>query len=167
MQQIDMDSSLKEAIAPRLAEFFVESRQKHFKHFDRLFIKLMIIQWLVAIFFALWLSPKTWIGQSSQTHLHVWAAIFLGSAIVIPAAIAIVKTPAKTSEVTPHVDPTSNARTARPRVSRRRNPAPSAKKCRSNPAKRAPAPTRTRPIDASVISAIAIKYSRGRVRARR
>src|SRR5215510_270651 len=92
MQQINIDLDHQETLAPRTIELFGESRQKHFRQFDRLFIRLMIIQWLVAIGFALWLSPKTWIGQQSQTHLHVWAAIFLGSAIsFFPIFLALLR----------------------------------------------------------------------------
>ncbi|OYW26220.1 MAG: hypothetical protein B7Z47_07850 [Chthoniobacter sp. 12-60-6] len=29
----------------------------------------------------MWISPLTWIGDSSQVHVHVWAAILLGGAI--------------------------------------------------------------------------------------
>ncbi|HUR46631.1 MAG TPA: ATP-binding protein, partial [Candidatus Saccharimonadales bacterium] len=40
---------------------------------------------------ALWLSPKTWTGTSSQTHIHVWAAILLGGIIsVFPCALVLV-----------------------------------------------------------------------------
>jgi len=41
----------------------------------------MIAQWLAGIAAALWISPKTWIGDSSQVHIHVWAAILLGGAL--------------------------------------------------------------------------------------
>ncbi len=38
------------------------------------------------------LSPRTWIGQSSQIHIHVWAAVGLGGLIALPAAaIALVR----------------------------------------------------------------------------
>jgi signal transduction histidine kinase/DNA-binding response OmpR family regulator len=50
---------------------------------------VMVIQWLFGIAAALWISPRTWIGESSQTHLHVYLAVFLGAAISI-APIALV-----------------------------------------------------------------------------
>ena len=57
---------------------------------DRLFAKLMVFQWLGGIAAALWISPKTWIGATSQTHWHVWAAIFLGGAITgLPVYLAM------------------------------------------------------------------------------
>lgn len=41
----------------------------------------MAVQWVAGIGAALWISPRTWIGGTSQTHWHVWAAVFLGAAI--------------------------------------------------------------------------------------
>jgi C4-dicarboxylate-specific signal transduction histidine kinase len=41
----------------------------------------MVFQWVAGVVAALLISPRTWIGATSQTHIHVWAAIFLGGAI--------------------------------------------------------------------------------------
>jgi signal transduction histidine kinase len=46
-----------------------------------MFAWLMVCQWLAGIGAALWISPRTWIGTTSQVHVHVWAAILLGGAI--------------------------------------------------------------------------------------
>ena len=57
-----------------------------------MFAVLMVVQWIAGIAAALWISPRTWIGTVSHTHLHVWAAIFLGGAIsVFPIALAVKK----------------------------------------------------------------------------
>ena len=48
---------------------------------DRLFAKLMFFQWIAGIVMALLISPRTWAGHSSQVHMHVWAAMFVGGAI--------------------------------------------------------------------------------------
>ena len=53
------------------------------KYTDEMFCKLMVFQWIVSILAAVFISPKTWIGQSSETHIHVWAALFLGSLLCI------------------------------------------------------------------------------------
>ena len=56
---------------------------------DRLFANLMVFQWLAGIGAAWVISPQTWIGASSQIHLHVWAAIFLGGLIAsLPVFLA-------------------------------------------------------------------------------
>src|SRR6185503_771442 len=57
---------------------------------DRMFAGLMVLQWLGGIAAALWISPRTWSGAVSQTHVHVWAAVFLGGAIsAFPVALAL------------------------------------------------------------------------------
>ena len=69
---------------------FQEAENTVHKRADRLFAKLMVVQWLGGIIAALWISPKTWIGADSQAHWHVWAAIFLGGAITsLPVFLAL------------------------------------------------------------------------------
>jgi PAS domain S-box-containing protein len=65
----------------RADELFQQHRQEIFRKTDRLFAKLMFFQWIAGIVIALLVAPLTWRGQSS--HIHVWAAIFLGGAISI------------------------------------------------------------------------------------
>jgi hypothetical protein len=56
---------------------------------SRVFVYLLIGQWAFAIVCAATLSPRTWTGEVSTTHAHVWAAIVLGGALTIfPAALA-------------------------------------------------------------------------------
>ena len=77
-------------LQPRVQQLFDEHRQRIFKHTDRLFVGLMIFQWAAGILLALIVSPKTWIGAASETHVHVWAAIFLGGAIAAaPIALGL------------------------------------------------------------------------------
>jgi diguanylate cyclase (GGDEF)-like protein len=62
-----------------------------------MFAVLMVIQWLAGIAAALWISPKTWAGPYSQTHIHVWAAVFLGGAVsLFPVTLALLR-PGETS----------------------------------------------------------------------
>ena len=64
------------------ADELLEFQQKeNYRKTDRLFSWLMIVQWLAGIVVALVVSPRTWAGQTSQVHIHVWAAVFLGGAI--------------------------------------------------------------------------------------
>lgn len=65
----------------RALALFQDARESIYRQTDRLFANLMILQWIAGIVAALVISPKTWIGTASQTHLHVWAAVFLGGAI--------------------------------------------------------------------------------------
>lgn len=83
--------------AIRTEDLFNENRRAIFAHTDRMFAVLMAVQWLGGIAAALWISPKTWAGAASETHTHVWLAIFLGAAInVFPITLAILR-PGSTS----------------------------------------------------------------------
>jgi diguanylate cyclase (GGDEF)-like protein len=88
-------STITEAVAPlrpRAERLFAEHRQAIFERTDRMFAVLMAIQWLAGIGAALWISPKTWAGPDSQTHVHVWAALLLGGAIsIFPITLALVR----------------------------------------------------------------------------
>jgi len=77
------------ATSQRAEELFHENRLDIFQRTDRLFAGLMVIQWLACICTAIWLSPRTWIGTYSETHLHVWAAFLLGGLITLfPVCLA-------------------------------------------------------------------------------
>jgi signal transduction histidine kinase len=69
------------------AQLFAQSRQDTYARTDRLFALLMTFQWLLGIAFALWVSPLTWEGPNSSTHLHVWSAVLLGGVISLFPAL--------------------------------------------------------------------------------
>ena len=78
------------SIATRAAELFDDHRQSIHRRTDRLFAGLMLFQWPAAIAAALWLTPRTWDGQYSRVHIHVWMALLLGGSItLLPVALAI------------------------------------------------------------------------------
>ena len=45
---------------------------------DSVFSLLLIAQFAFGIVLALTVSPRTWIGSASQTHIHVWTAVVMG-----------------------------------------------------------------------------------------
>ena len=52
----------------------------------------MALQWIGGIVFALWVSPLAWSGSTSRTHIHVWAAVFLGGIIsLFPAILGLLR----------------------------------------------------------------------------
>src|SRR5436190_6265929 len=67
----------------RAEELFQQHRKEIVRNTDRLFGRLMFFQWIAAILIALFVAPWSWKGQSSQVHMDVWAALFLGGAISI------------------------------------------------------------------------------------
>ena len=80
----------------RADELCREHQQAIYQRTDRVFSYLMIFQWLAGIAAAVWISPKTWIGTQSHTHVHVWAAVFIGGAITIFPVILAWKRPGHT-----------------------------------------------------------------------
>ena len=91
MQMTATDSGSREYTDQWAKDLFTEQQQTTFKTTDRMFAVLMVIQWLAGIAAALWISPRTWEGQYNQTHIHVWAAVFLGGAISIFPIILVLK----------------------------------------------------------------------------
>src|SRR3954467_6640871 len=81
-----------ESFQQRVKDLFAQHRRSIFKRTDRMFAALMAVQWLAGIAAALWISPKTWAGSYSQTHIHVWAAVFLGGVIsLFPISLALLR----------------------------------------------------------------------------
>ena len=80
------------SIQARAATLFAENEHELHRRTDRLFAALMLVQWVASIAFAIWVSPYTWEGPVSRTHLHVWAAIVVGGAIsVFPALLGLLR----------------------------------------------------------------------------
>ena len=76
------------AFAAAAGRLFEEHRLVILRRTDRLFACLLLAQWAAGIAAAVSLSPLTWAGMESRTHLHVWAALLLGALIAIPPAAA-------------------------------------------------------------------------------
>jgi signal transduction histidine kinase len=70
-------------------QFYDEYKQKTYKNVDRLFIILMIFQWITGIVAALIIAPKTWIGNSSSPSMALYMAVILGALTnLVPAVFA-------------------------------------------------------------------------------
>ncbi len=72
-----------DTLTQRGNELFEQDRQRSLRKTDRLFVCLMLVQWAVALAFALILSPYRWSGQSNELYIHIWAAIFVGGAVTL------------------------------------------------------------------------------------
>ncbi len=78
------------AVRSRADELFREHQQRLYVRTDRMFVALLVFQWVAGILAALWFSPRAWSGAASHVHPHVWAAIALGGVIdVLPIALAL------------------------------------------------------------------------------
>src|SRR2546423_2023419 len=92
MKEKSIKATPHETSASRIAELFNEHQQDIYKRTDHMFAVLMTLQWVGGIVAAYWISPRAWVGTTSQTHIHVWAALFLGGAISsLPIFLALVR----------------------------------------------------------------------------
>jgi PAS domain S-box-containing protein len=82
MRSTGIEPQLSESVLQVAKQQLHDHQQLIHRRTDRMFVKLMILQWVAGIVIAVWISPKTWSGSESHTHPHVWAAVFLGLAII-------------------------------------------------------------------------------------
>jgi two-component system sensor histidine kinase/response regulator len=76
----------------RAKELVAQDLNRNYEQTSRLFTILMLVQWVAGIAAALWIAPYTWVGATSQVHLHVWLAVFLGGAITsLPVFLTLVR----------------------------------------------------------------------------
>jgi len=96
MPQVTADPNDRERTARLAEDLFQRSQQSVFKRTDRLFAELLIFEWLAGIVVALLDSPQAWVGETGQTHIHVWAALLLGGAIVSLPVLLVLTRPGET-----------------------------------------------------------------------
>jgi len=77
----ELAGPIPEANSERAEELFQQHRRRIFRDTDKLFARLMLFQWVACIVIALVVSPRTWNGEASQIHIHVWSALMIGGAI--------------------------------------------------------------------------------------
>jgi two-component system, NtrC family, sensor histidine kinase HydH len=89
---LPLASSAQNKTAARAAAIFEERRGQVLKRVDKMFLVLMIVQWVAAILVALFVSPYGWEGKTKAIHIHVYIAVFLGGALsLFPIALAILR----------------------------------------------------------------------------
>src|SRR6185295_4574432 len=85
-------ADISEDLTTRAAELEIQHQNQIFTQTSRLFTILMLVQWAAGIAAALWISPRAWVGATSEVHLHVWLAIFLGGAITsLPVFLTLIR----------------------------------------------------------------------------
>ncbi len=76
----------------RTQTLFEVQQKENYIYTDRIFVILMLMQWIAGIIAAFLISPKAWEGSVSQTHIHVYAAIFLGGLLTVyPVLLAFLR----------------------------------------------------------------------------
>ncbi len=76
-----MSTTVQHSIDAKREVYFREQQETVYRNTDKLFVPCLIIQWLFGVLIAVWVTPRTWVGEQSETHPHVWAALFLGALI--------------------------------------------------------------------------------------
>lgn len=67
---------------PRVIDLFKDHLVSIQTQIDRMFAWLFAVQWAFVIVVALTVAPMAWSGRESEVHIHVYAAFFLGAAII-------------------------------------------------------------------------------------
>jgi signal transduction histidine kinase/CheY-like chemotaxis protein len=95
MKQLNPKSGAEALASRRSTEIFSEYQQGICKRTDQMFAVLMTLQWIAGIAAAYWISPLAWVGTTSKIHLHLWVALFLGSAISSPPVFLALTKPGR------------------------------------------------------------------------
>jgi hypothetical protein len=76
-------------LGDRVRELYQERWDARLVKVDRMFAKLMIVQWVFAVLVAWFLSPYAWSGKTRVIHTHVYVAVLMGGAItLLPVILA-------------------------------------------------------------------------------
>ena len=87
--------------AERTQQLYQEQVDAQRTRLDRIFAKLMLVQWAFAIGIALVYSPYGWEGKQQVVHAHVYLAILMGAGLTLFPLILVREMPGHT--VTRHV----------------------------------------------------------------
>lgn len=80
------------AVSRRAEALYTQHRGMILRRTDRLFARLMAVQWAAAIATAIFVSPQAWEGTTRSVHLHVWMAFALGGVIsLVPICLAVLR----------------------------------------------------------------------------
>lgn len=85
-----VDTNVVAKVAARTQQLFTEHCDRVSRQADRLFVMLLILEWIAGIVVALTVSPRAWHGILSEPHIHVYVALFLGLTIItLPICFAL------------------------------------------------------------------------------
>jgi signal transduction histidine kinase len=89
IEQLKLHGEVAELIDKKACAIFDKLIFQNYAQCDQMFAVLLFIEWLGGVLTALLVSPNSWEGVSSNTHIHVILSIWLGMAIIVlPIALA-------------------------------------------------------------------------------
>jgi signal transduction histidine kinase len=65
-------------MSARATELYNAQKKEIYRQTDRVMAWLFVAQWIFGVIVATWISPRTWEGQASSVHPHIWMALLLG-----------------------------------------------------------------------------------------
>ena len=86
---------MKKYVEEQAIVLFDKQLHEGYRRTDRLFAFLMVLQWVGSIVLALVVSPRTWEGEFSQPHVHLYAALVLGGLLTVMPVFLAFKRPGK------------------------------------------------------------------------
>ena len=88
----DSTNAVADLIVHRAEERYLADRRAVMIETDKLFAKLLVAEWIVGVFVALVVSPRSWAGKTHAVNLHVWVALLLGGAIIsLPVIMTLLR----------------------------------------------------------------------------
>ncbi|HEV8241194.1 MAG TPA: hypothetical protein VGS57_17650 [Thermoanaerobaculia bacterium] len=85
-------SALADRIVQKTESTYADFVQRWVLRAERMFLWLMVAQWLFGIFIAVTVSPYAWEGKTRHVSNHVWAAVVLGGLLsALPIALIILR----------------------------------------------------------------------------
>jgi len=82
----------QDQIHKRADELWAQGLDQERRATDRVFLWLLLAQWVFAIFLAFHLSPRAWEGKVSATHFHVHVAVLFGGLInALPITLILLR----------------------------------------------------------------------------
>jgi len=92
MEPVEAAGTAEGQVRARAEDLFRSHWGAILRRTDRLFAALLAMEWLGGVLVAILVSPRSWNGDSSQVHLHVWVAMGLGFVIVsLPIGLVLTR----------------------------------------------------------------------------
>lgn len=81
--------------AERTEQLYQEELDTQRVRLDRIFAKLMVVQWVFAIGLALVVSPWGWEGKQQAVHAHVYLAVVMGAGLTLLPLVLVRQMPGR------------------------------------------------------------------------
>ena len=70
-------------LADRADELFLQRQADVYRETDQIFVRLLLLEWIVLVIAALVVAPGNWSAQASRIDLQAWVATILGGTVTL------------------------------------------------------------------------------------